>query len=337
MSQPGLRSRQLLFIVAIPVLLVSLGSVGYWVIEDWPFFDALYMSVISLTTVGYMEVHTLSREGRIFTMVFVLGGVFTLFYAATEMVRAVVSGEIATVFGRQRMQKSLADMKDHLIVCGFGRMGRLVGEQFSALRLPFVLVERDAALLQGFEIPYGIPLVGDATSDEVLRQAGAERARGLVAAAASDADNLYITMSARFLNEKLFIVARAEEEGAEKKLLRAGANKVVSPYAIGGHRVAQAVLRPNVMDFIELATRSEHLELQIEEADVAPGSALAGQTLEQSRLRRDLGIILVAIKKRDGRMVFNPVAETVIEPHDLLITLGHRQQLDRLEEMAGGA
>jgi len=331
-----MRTRQLLFIVAIPVCLILLGATGYWLIEDWPFFDALYMSVISLTTVGYMEVHQLSPYGRVFTMVFVLGGVFTLFYAATEVVRAVVSGEIASVFGRQRMQKSLADMKDHLVVCGFGRMGRLVCEQFSSLRLPFVVVEKDAGLLGEFQMAHGIPLVGDATTDDVLRQAGVERARGLVSAAASDADNLYITMSARFLNEKLFIVARAEEEGAEKKLLRAGASKVVSPYVIGGHRVAQAVLRPNVMDFIELATRSEHLELQIEEAEVSQRSALAGQTLEQSRLRRDLGIILVAIKKRDGRMVFNPAAETVIEPKDLLITLGHRQQLDRLEELAHG-
>ena len=329
-----MRTRQLLFIVAIPFCVVSLGTVGYWVIEEWPFLDALYMSVITLTTVGYMEVHPLDQAGRIFTMVFVLGGVFTLFYAATEVVRAVVSGEIATVFGRQRMQWSLADMKDHLVVCGFGRMGRLVCEQFSAQGLPFVVVEREAALLKDFQMPNGIPLTGDATSDDVLRQAGVERARGLVSAAASDADNLYITMSARFLNEKLFIVARAEEEGAEKKLLRAGANKVVSPYVIGGHRVAQAVLRPNVMDFIELATRSEHLELQIEEAEVGPGSALAGQTLAQSRLRRDLGIILVAIKKGDGRMVFNPAADTVIQAGDLLITLGHRQQLDRLEQLA---
>lgn len=329
-----MRTRQLLFIVAIPFCVVSLGAVGYWVIEEWPFFDALYMSVTTLTTVGYREVHPLSDAGRAFTMVFVLGGVFTLFYTATEVVRAVVSGEIATVFGRQRMHWSLADMKDHLVVCGFGRMGRLVCEQFSALSLPFVVIERDASLLKEFRIPNGIPLAGDATSDEVLRQAGVERARGLVSAAASDADNRYITMSARFLNEKLFIVARAEEEGAEKKLLRAGANRVVSPYVIGGHRVAQAVLRPNVMDFIELATRSEHLELQIEEAEVGTGSPLAGQTLAQSRLRRDFGIILVAIKKADGQMVFNPAAETVIHAGDLLITLGHRQQLDRLEQVA---
>jgi len=172
------RTRQLLFIVAIPFCVVSLGTVGYWVIEEWPFLDALYMSVITLTTVGYMEVHPLDQAGRIFTMVFVLGGVFTLFYAATEVVRAVVSGEIATVFGRQRMQWSLADMKDHLVVCGFGRMGRLVCEQFSAQGLPFVVVEREAALLKDFQMPNGIPLTGDATSDDVLRQAGVERARG---------------------------------------------------------------------------------------------------------------------------------------------------------------
>src|SRR5262249_12984991 len=161
--------------------------------------------------------------------------------------------------------RSLAEIKDHMVVCGFGRMGRLVCHEFSLLGLPFVLVERRSELLQGFSFPHGIPLLGDATSDEVLRLAGVDRAPALVPAAASDADNLYITMSARFLNEKLLIVARAESEGAEKKLLRAGANKVVSPYAIGGQRVAQAVLRPNVMDFIELATRSGHFELQMEE------------------------------------------------------------------------
>jgi voltage-gated potassium channel len=155
-----------------------------------------------------------------------------------------------------------------------------------------------------------------------------------VTAAASDADNLYVTMSARFLNDKLFIVARAEEDGADKKLLRAGANKVVSPYLIGGQRVAQAVLRPNVMDFLELATRSQHLELQIEETPIAAQSALAGRSLEESRIRRDLGIIIVAIKKPTGFMSFNPAGSVVLDAGDLLITLGHRQQLDRLETLA---
>jgi voltage-gated potassium channel len=321
--------------LAVPATLVVLGTLGYRVIERWPVFDALYMTVITITTLGFMEVHPLSTAGRSFTMLLSLGGIFTLFYAATEAIRAIVSGEVADVFGRQRMEKALAQMKDHIVVCGFGRMGRLVCQELSRLELPFVVIERNAALLGEFSMPHGLSMAGDATSDEVLKRAGVQRARGLVTVAASDADNLYITMSARFLNDTLQIVARAEEEGAEPKLLRAGASRVVSPYAIGGQRVAQAVLRPNVMDFLELATRSEHLELQIEEVRIEAGSALAGRTLEESRVRRDLGIIIVAIKKPAGNMVFNPAGTAVLASGDLLITLGHRTQLDRLESMAG--
>jgi len=330
------RSRQLLLLFTVPAGLVLLGALGYVLIEGWAFFDALYMSVITLTTVGYLEVHPMSQAGRSFTMAFLLGGVFTLFFMASEAVRAVVSGEVSSILGRQRMQKSLQELKEHFVVCGYGRMGQFVCREFSSLGLPFVVVEKSGALLRGFEMPHGIPLDGDATQDAVLRQAGVERARGLVTAAASDADNVYITMSARFLNERLFIVARAEEEGAEQKLLRAGANKVVSPYAIGGQRVAQAVLRPNVMDFLELATRSAHLELQIEEVAVMQQSPLAGKSLDESRIRRDLGIIVVAIKKPTGAMSFNPDGAAVLDAGDLLITLGHRQQLDRLEQLAAG-
>jgi voltage-gated potassium channel len=303
-------------------------------IEGWSAFDALYMTVITLTTVGFMEVHPLSHGGRVFTMVLALGGIFLAFYVAAEFIRGMVSGEIRRVLGRQRMERALAGLHNHMVVCGYGRMGRLVCEQFSSQGLPFVLIEREAELLRGFDLPHGISLQGDATSDELLKRAGVGRARALVTAAASDADNLYITMSARLLNDRLLIVARAEEEAAEKKLLRAGASRVVSPYVIGGQRVAQAVLRPNVMDFLEMATRSEHLELQIEETEVKAGSALAGQALKDSQVRQDLGIIIVAIKKPEGKMMFNPAPYTVIENGDLLITLGHRQQLDRLEQMA---
>jgi voltage-gated potassium channel len=192
-------------------------------------------------------------------------------------------------------------------------------------------------VLEGFALPHGIPVVGDATADEVLRRVGIARARALVAAAASDSDNLFITLSARLLNERLLIVARADGEGAELKLRRAGASRVVSPYTIGGHRVAQAVLRPNAMDFIELATRAEHLELQIEEVEVRSGSSLVGCSLNTSPIRRELGIIIVAIKKPGAKMVFNPASSAVLERGDVLITLGHRQQLDRLEQMAGAA
>jgi voltage-gated potassium channel len=327
----------LLLPVAVLVALLAGGTLGYQLVEGWGWLDSLYMTVITITTVGFLEVHPMGTGGRVFTMALALGGVFTAFYAAAEFIRAVLTGEIREVLGRQRMESRLDKLSGHFVVCGFGRMGRLVAEEFSSAGLPFVVVDREARVLEGFDIPHGIPLVGDATADDVLRRAGVERARALVAAAASDADNVFITMSARLINERLVIVARAESEGAEVKLRRAGASRVVSPYSIGGHRVAQAVLRPNAMDFIELATRTGHLELQIEEVEVRANSALVGQAIKASPVRSELGIIIVAIKKPGRKMAFNPAPDTSLEAGDLLITLGHRQQLDRLEEMAGGA
>lgn len=234
------------------------------------------------------------------------------------------------------MERTLAELRHHLIVCGFGRMGRLVCKEFAAQHLPFVVIERQADLLENFQVAHGIALHGDAASDEILRQAGVERARALVAVVASDADNLYIVMSARLLNDKLFIVARAEDELAERKMLRAGANRVVSPYLIGGARMAHAVLRPTVVDFIELATRTEHLELSIEETQIAPTSKLVGVALRDSRLHPDLGITVLAIKKPAGHLVPSPSGDTRMEAGDILIALGHRQQLDKLERLAQG-
>jgi voltage-gated potassium channel len=328
------RVRRYLIAAAVPVVLLIGGALGYRRIEGWTWIEALYMTITTLTTVGFSEVHPLSPPGRIFTMALMMGGVFTLFYSATEIIRAIVSGEIQGIFGRQRMERMLTDLENHIIVCGYGRMGRLVCDQFSAASLKFVVVDRQEALLEKFAVPHGIALHGDATIDEVLRRAGVMKARALLTLAASDADNLYITMSARLLNEHLFIVARCDDEHAEKKLTRAGASRVILPYVIGGHRVAQAILRPSAMDFIELATRSEHLELQIEETEVKEGSRLAGSTVKDSAIRQELGIIVVAVKKPDGRMLFNPASETTFEPGDLLITLGHRTQLDKLEKQA---
>jgi voltage-gated potassium channel len=322
--------------VGVLALLLVAGTLGYQAVEGWGWFDALYMTAITITTVGFLEVHPMGPAGRVFTMALALGGVFTAFYAAAEFIRAVVTGEIGKVLGRQRMESRMEKLDGHLVVCGFGRMGRLVAEEFSATGEAVVVVDRDARVLEGFAIPHGIPLVGDATDDEVLRRAGVERARALVAAAASDADNVFVTMSARLLNERLFIVARAEGEGAEVKLKRAGASRVVSPYSIGGHRVAQAVLRPAAMDFIELATRAGHLELQIEEVELGAASPLAGRAIKATPIRSELGIIIVAVKKPGGKMAFNPSPDALLEPGDLLITLGHRQQLDRLEAMASG-
>ncbi len=328
------RRRHFYFLLTLPFLILAVGTCGYMLIEGWTFLDALYMAVITLTTVGYLEVHPLGQGGRIFTMSYLLAGVYSVFWAATTLIQAVVSGEIRGDLGRQRMERRLVELKDHVIVCGLGRMGHLVCAEFSALELPFVVIDREAGVLEGFAMAHGIALHGDATSDEVLRRAGVERARVLVTAAASDADNLYITMSARLLSEKIFIVARADGEHADTKLLRAGASRVVSPYMIGGHRMAQAVVRPTVVDFIELATRSDHLELQIEETEVAAGSAIAGAQVRDSRLRQELGVIVVGIKKPDGRMLFNPAPEERIERGDILIALGRRDQMDRLGTLA---
>ena len=320
--------------MCLPLLLLVVGATGYVLIQGWGPMDALYMTVITISTVGFREVGELSAAGRVFTMALILGGVFTIFYAGSEIIRAILEGEFRALFGRQRMERSLSEMKGHFIVCGLGRMGRRVCQEFSSLGLPFVVVERQPELIEGFSMPHGIAIHGDATSDEVLRRAGVERARGLVTVAASDADNLYITMSARLLSPGLHIVARADDESAAPKLLRSGATRVVTPYVLGGHRVAQAVLRPAVVDFIELATRSEHLELQMEEVTIGAGSSLAGRDLRGSQIRQDFGIIIVAIKRPDGAMVFNPSPDVVIGAGDVLISLGNRQQLDRLEQMA---
>jgi len=252
------------------------------------------------------------------------------------MIRTIVSGEVQGILERRRMESRLAELSGHFIVCGFGRMGQRVCKEFSQQSIPFVVLERNHHLFEGFNLAHGIAVQGDAASDELLKRVGVERARALVTVLGSDADNLFITMSARLLNDRLFIVARAEGELAEQKLLRAGANRVVSPYALGGFKMAQAVLRPTVVDFIELATRTEHLELQIEETQILPGSRLVGATLRASRLRQDLGLIIVAIKKVQGRMIYTPPGDAVMEAGDTLIALGRRPQLDELEALAGG-
>jgi voltage-gated potassium channel len=330
------RSPRLLVLLLTPALLLVVGTTGYLMIEeDYTFLDALYMTVITLSTIGYGETKPLSPPGRVFTIVLIFSGVFTLGYAITETIRAVVGGEIQDFLGRQRMERSLAELHDHIIVCGYGRMGKLVCREFSARGRSFVVVDERSELLAEFQVQHGLALQGDATSDEVLNRAGIARARALVSVLGSDADNLYITMSARLLNDRIFLVARAEDPASDQKLLRAGADRVVSPYQIGGARVAQAVLQPAVVDFIELATQTEHFALQIEEVRVAAGGALAGQTLKDSGVRQRFDVIIVAIKKAGGHMVFNPASDALLEADDTLIAIGDKKHLDQLEQLAG--
>ena len=330
-------TRRFWIIVLLPALLLCIGTLGYYLIEpEYSLFDALYMTVVTLTTVGYGEVHPLSTSGRTFTMLLLLIGTFTLFYTATEIVRVVVSGEVQHFFGREIMARNLAALREHYIVVGYGRMGKHVCREFSRQGKPFVLVEKEARLLEGFDLEHGLTVVGDATNDETLKLAGVERATALVTVVPHDAENLYITMSARLINAELFIVARAEAEQTETKLRRAGADRVVAPYALGGSKIAQAVMRPNVLDFMEMATQTEHLEFQIEETVIGARSQLAGASLTSSRLRQDFGLIIVAIKRQQGEMIYTPTSETVLEAGDTLIALGRREQLDQLDAMAAG-
>ncbi len=235
------------------------------------------------------------------------------------------------------MESRISKLKDHYIICGFGRIGHLICREFDSRPMPFVVVEQDPHLIERINREGYMYVEGDATDDETLQAAGIDLAKGLITAVTSDTDNVYITLTARGLNPKLFILARAGEEGSEKKLMRAGASKVISPYTIGASRMAQAILRPSVVDFIEIATASENLELQIEEIRISPDSLLAGKALIDSGIRQSMGIIIVGIKQVDGQMLFNPPPTSVIEPNSVLITLGERPAINQLEKIAGEA
>jgi len=328
--------RHLRFSLLTLVAVIGLGTGGYSLLEGWAPFDALYMTVITLSTVGFREVRTLSPEGKAFTILLIIFGAGIIAYAVGSLIRLTVEGQLRQLLGRKKLQKQIAKLQGHYIVCGYGRIGALICREFSARPLPFVVVEKDPVLCGRLSDDGILFVAGDATDDATLEAAGIRKANGLITAVTSDTENVYITLTARGLNPNLFILARAGEEGSELKLRRAGASKVISPYVIGATRMAQAILRPSVVDFIEIATADHNLELQMEEVSVGRESSLAGQTLLTSGIRKDLGTIIVGIKKRDGTMVFNPASETVIAAGDILITLGERPAIENLERIAAG-
>ena len=329
--------RHLRISVALLISIVASGTFGYTLIENWSAFDAFYMTVITLATVGFKEVHELSPEGKLFTVVLIISGTGMIAYTLSSLLQFTLEGQLRKILGRKKLESRISKLTDHYIICGFGRIGHRICREFQSRPLPFVVVEKNPHHIERLEREGFMHVEGDATDDETLQAAGIDRARGLITAVTSDTDNVYITLTARGLNPKLFILARAGEEGSEKKLMRAGASKVISPYTIGASRMAQAILRPSVVDFIEIATASENLELQIEEIAIAADSELAGKTLIASGIRQSMGIIIVGIKQVDGKMVFNPPPTCVIEPNSVLITLGQRQSISQLEKIAGGS
>ncbi|MEW6593575.1 MAG: potassium channel protein [Thermodesulfobacteriota bacterium] len=323
-------------IVASSVLLLLLilaGSTGYMAIEGSTFLDGLYMTVITITTVGYGEVVPLSQAGRLFTMGLLLVGVGFVLYLFSEVTDAVVEGGLRRILGRNNMEKKVAALKNHYIVCGFGRIGKVICKALRDNHLPFVVIEHDAQEVQQINELRFLALEGNASSDETLLKAGIRQAKGLIAVVSSDADNLYIVLSARGLNPNLYIMARSSgAEGTETKLLRAGADKVISPYYIGAVRMAQMVMRPTVVDFLDLAVHGGELGLRLEELQVSEKSPIANMSLMASNIRKKHDLIVVAIKREHGEMLFNPTPSTEILPGDILVVLGEYQSIKALEK-----
>jgi voltage-gated potassium channel len=299
---------------SIPTTQLGVGTVGYRLIERWSWFDSFYVAVITLTSIGYGEKYAISTPGRVLTIVLAIGGVSTVAFAVTELLGTIITGELRDFMRKTRMGTRIDALEQHVIVCGYGHVGEHVCTDLLGGGVPVVVIDRRNEALVAAGAAGAFPVLGDATGDATLRQAGIDRARALIAVAGTDADNVLITMSARLLNPRLAIVSRAEDEATVPKLLRAGATRTARPHAIAGGRMAQAVLHPTVTD----------ADLQMEEELVSPGSPLDGRTVGDSGLRSRRGLILVAIKHPDGQLAFNPEDDALVAAGDTLITLGSR-------------
>ncbi len=325
--------RTLLALGAIMVI----GVVGYIVFEGWSFTDAVYMTVITLTTVGYREVRPLDTTGQLWTMVLLITGVGTLFYAAVSSVELVVEGAIRGYFGRRRMQAAVGKLNGHYILCGYGRVGRQVAREFARDGVPFVVVDQEPGIIEECLVEGYLALLGEASDDTVLEEAGVRRARGLVAAVDSDADNVFVVLSARKLNPKLNIVARASSDESAAKLEIAGADRTLSPYAVGGRRLASLATQPLVVDFLDIVTRGEKgLEFRLEEFGVPEDSFIAGQTIGELRIGERTGAMILATRNSEGTFDTSPSASDRIRAGDTLIVLGTREQISRLERLMRG-
>ena len=313
--------------------IILFGTLGYVIIEECSLLDGLFMTMITITTVGFSEVIPLSPYGKIFTIVLIVLGVGFVMFVFGKITEAVVEGGLRTVYGRMNMNKKVAKLKNHYIVCGFGRIGRVICKLLYDDNRPFVVIEHDPKEIKTIEEQGYLFLEGEAASDEILIRAGLKKAEGLIAVVSSDADNVFIVLSARGLHADLFIMARSSGiEGVETKLLRAGADKVISPYYIGGCRMAQLLLRPTVTDFIDLTVHGGELGLRLEELLVHSNSQVVDKSLMDSGIRKNFDLIVVAIKRIKGDMIFNPNPHTKIKDGDTLVLLGQYEKIKELEK-----
>jgi voltage-gated potassium channel len=322
--------RRIQFALLAVLAVVAAGSIGYIVLGFSP-LDALYQTVTTISTVGFRELHPLSTAGKIFTIVLIIAGVGTALYGFSVVLESLVEGHLRQHFERRRMRRDIARRSGPTVVCGWGRVGRAVAGYLAGQGAAVVVVDVDPQRVADVTYP---ALVGDVTDDEVLRKAGIMRARALVAAINTDAENVYVTLSARSLRPDLIIIARARTEASEPKLLRAGATRVVNPQRIGGQRIAAAALQPNVVEFLDVVMHDGSLEFRLEEIPVRAGSRLAGRTLQEANVGETTGALVLALRGRDGTFLANPPMHTPIGAGYILIAIGTEQQLSALQDAA---
>jgi len=326
--------RRIALALILVVVILLVGTTGFHVVEGWSWFDGFYMTLTTMTQIGYGEIHPLDHAGRVFNSFLIVCALSAVGFAIATISQALLEFEFGKALGRRRMERELAKLSGHYIICGAGRVGRTVARQLRASGQACVMIEKDPVRARWAE-EEKIPVVlGNASSEENLRKARIETAEGFVSAVASDAENIYIVLTARGLRSDLKILARASEEEATSKLLRAGASQVLSPYHFIGHRMAQLLLRPHVLDFVDAAFGRERLDFEIGEVHVAGTSRLVGKKLGDSEIPRQSGVIVLALRNPDGKMTFNPPPESVIQADDCLIVIGGDEQLRSLESVA---
>lgn len=324
------KTRHLAISIALSLLILVTGTAGYMIIEDWRFLDALYMTIITISTVGYREVNQVGDIGRVFTIFLVLIGVGFTFYVMAAVVQFMVEGRVRIIMGRRRLDKQIDRLKNHYIVCGYGRIGRVICRNLQRTPYDLVVVEKNPDLIPVMDKDGILYVASDAADEANLLKAGIRRARGLVAALATDTDNVFLVLSARQLAPELNIIARASQEGAKNKLRAAGANSVESPYEMGAASMAHRIIRPTVTNFLDLAFAHARKDIQMEEIPVSEKSRLTNIPLKDSGIRQDFNLIIIAIKKPDGTMLFNPSFEAALMPNDTVIAVGEEENLQKL-------
>jgi voltage-gated potassium channel len=325
-------------LIAISITAVfAAGTLGFHFLENYPWFDAFYMTLTTMTTVGYGEIHPLSLRGRVFNSFLIFFGVGIMLQTVTVIAQVVLEREFGELLGRRKSKRMIEQLKNHFIICGFGRVGRGAAQEMQRAGVPFVVVDNDEHRVERAMRIGMLAVFADATRDETLRELHIQRAKGLVSALASDADNMFLILSAKTLNPKLVISARANEEESEAKLRRAGADMVFAPYYLTGHRLAASILKPHVQEFMDIFTKSVGLGASMEQVRVDHGCEMSEKSLRDLQLRREIGVIVLGIRRSSGAMEFNPTAESVIHAGDFLIVMGEPQALRRLESLLIGA